>query len=125
MRVCAEPGCPEITTHTRCEAHRKAKRRAEDQRRPTARQRGYNAQWERTRRAYLAAFPICQDPDGCLAPAIDVDHIDGQGPLGERGHDWANLRGLCHPHHSKRTALDQPGGWHAHHTPGGDPRSDS
>ena len=48
----------------------------------------------------------------CDAPATDVDHIDGLGPQGPAGHDPANLRGYCHPHHSARTARDQPGGWH-------------
>lgn len=43
--------------------------------------------------------------------ASDVDHIDGLGPLGPRGHDPDNLRSMCHPCHSKRTAADQPGGW--------------
>jgi 5-methylcytosine-specific restriction protein A len=113
MNVCAEPGCPTLTDQTRCETHRKQKRRAEDQRRPSARARGYDTKWERTRRNYLAAFPICQHSAGCLNPAVDVHHIDGAGPLGDRGHDWSNLQGLCKPHHSKVTATDQPGGWAA------------
>ena len=113
MRVCAEPGCPTLTNATRCDGCRKAKRRAEDKRRPNARQRGYDTRWQRTRAAYLAAFPICQHPDGCLNPATDVDHIDGWGPNGPRGHDFGNLRGYCHSHHSERTARDQPGGWAA------------
>jgi hypothetical protein len=46
-----------------------------------------------------------------VARATDVDHIDGRGPKGPRGHDWSNLRALCHSHHSKRTARDQPGGF--------------
>jgi 5-methylcytosine-specific restriction protein A len=113
VKICAEPNCPNLTTSTRCETHRKALRRKHDKRRPTARQRGYNAQWERTRRDYLTTFPICQWHEGCLSPAVDVHHIDGQGPKGERGHDWSNLMGLCHPHHSKVTATEQAGGWNA------------
>jgi 5-methylcytosine-specific restriction protein A len=112
-RVCAEPGCPTLTEQTRCERHRKAKRRQEDKRRPNARQRGYDERWQRTRAAYLATFPICQHPDGCLISATDVHHLDGQGPLGERGHDWSNLQGLCHAHHSKVTATEQKAGWNA------------
>lgn len=65
---------------------------------------GYNAKWRRTRAAYLLAHPLCQWP-GCTAAAVDVDHDDGLGPLGPRGHDWSNLRGYCHPHHSTKTAL--------------------
>lgn len=108
MKVCPTPGCPELTAGGRCES---CKRKAE-QARGTSRQRGYDGRWERTRRAYLRAHPLCQWP-GCLLLAADVDHIDGLGPKGPRGHDWSNLRGLCHPHHSQRTARDQPGGWAA------------
>jgi 5-methylcytosine-specific restriction enzyme A len=88
------------------------KHRARDTR-PSARQRGYDSRWEATRSAYLSAFPICQHRDGCIEPATQVHHLDGQGPKGERGHDWSNLQGLCGPHHSQTTATDQPGGWNA------------
>ena len=111
MRVCAEPGCPALTEHTRCDTHRKAKRRAEDARRPNARQRGYDQKWNRTRRAYLAAFPICQWHEGCINPATDVHHLDGKGPRAAKGHDWMNLQALCHQHHSITTAREQPGGF--------------
>lgn len=111
MKTCATPGCPNLTDSTRCEIHRKAKRRREDKRRPSARERGYDSDWYWTRTRFLRAFPICQHEDGCLEPATDVDHIDGLGPKGPRGHDWSNLRGYCHSHHSQRTAKDQPGGW--------------
>lgn len=112
MKVCAEPGCPAlIAAGTRCEHHRKSKRRQADQRRPNARARGYDQTWERTRANYLAAFPICQWHEGCLTPAVDVHHLDGQGPAGPHGHDWANLAGLCRSHHAQTTARQQPGGF--------------
>lgn len=75
--------------------------------RPNATDRGYNAKWRKTRKAFLAAHPDCVE---CGAPATDVDHIDGLGPLGPAGHDWHNLRSYCHSHHSQRTARDQPAG---------------
>ena len=81
--------------------------------RPSARQRGYDAQWERTREAYLTAFPICQHHEGCIEPATQAHHLDGKGPKGERGHDWSNLQGLCAQHHSQTTATEQPGGFNA------------
>ncbi|MBO3674864.1 HNH endonuclease [Streptomyces sp. NEAU-YJ-81] len=40
-----------------------------------------------------------------------MDHVDGLGPLGPRGHDWANLRAMTKAHHSRETAKAQPGGW--------------
>ncbi|MFX4294091.1 HNH endonuclease [Streptomyces bohaiensis] len=43
--------------------------------------------------------------------AGEVDHIDGLGPLGPRGHDPTNLRSMTKQHHSRATARAQPGGW--------------
>jgi len=111
LSPCAEPGCPTLVREAKCDLHRREASRQDDARRPSSVERGYDATWRATRAAYLKAYPQCQDPQGCIKPATDVDHIDGQGPRGPRGHDWANLRGLCHSHHSQRTARDQPGGW--------------
>ena len=113
MRVCIEPGCAGLATDTRCERHRKAKRRRESARRPSAAARGYGAKWRKTRAAYLRAHPVCEDASGCIERATDVDHIDGLGPKGPHGHDAENLRALCQRHHAQRTARDQPGGWNA------------
>lgn len=108
MKVCSTPGCPELTTAGRCAGCR----RTAEQTRGSAAQRGYDWAWQQTRQAFLDAHPFCDSP-GCLTIATDVDHRDGLGPHGPRGHDWSNLRPLCHACHSKRTARDQPGGWHA------------
>lgn len=69
--------------------------------------------WRRTRRRYLRENPICEE-DGCEELSTDVHHKDGQGHEGPAGHDWSNLEGLCHSHHSKRTAKEKPSGWHRH-----------
>jgi 5-methylcytosine-specific restriction protein A len=107
--VCSTPGCPRLARKgAQCPKCVREQRRRIDQRRPGARERGYDARWERTRAAFLAEHPDCET---CGAPATDVDHRDGQGPLGPRGHDFSNLRALCHSCHSERTARDQPGGW--------------
>jgi 5-methylcytosine-specific restriction protein A len=95
----------------KCERHRLEAQRDSDARRPSARERGYDERWAATRKAFLLEHPYCEDESGCDMPAVDVDHIDGQGPLGRRGHDHINLRALCKSHHSQRTARDQPGGW--------------
>jgi 5-methylcytosine-specific restriction protein A len=113
VRVCNEPGCPSLSNGPKCEAHRKARRKASDAKRPSSSQRGYDSKWRKTRAAYLRAHPICEDETGCIERATDVDHRDGLGPLGPRGHDDSNLRSYCHSHHSKRTATDQPGGFNA------------
>lgn len=48
MKVCAEPGCPELTHGTRCTEHARAKDRA----RGTRQQRGYDAAFDATGRDY-------------------------------------------------------------------------
>lgn len=84
--------------------------RAPDKR-PSARARGYDTKWERTRAEYLRSHPLCQDEAGCIQRATDVDHIDGLGPKGPRGHDPSNLRSLCHSHHSQKTYRSEGGGF--------------
>jgi 5-methylcytosine-specific restriction protein A len=69
--------------------------------RPSARARGYDARWQRTRAAFLADHPDCEQ---CGRPATDVHHRDWQGPLGPAGHDPLNLASLCHACHSRVTA---------------------
>lgn len=82
------------------------KHRVKD-RRPSAWKRGYNGQHRRDRDEFLRAFPICQWEEGCIKPAVHLDHIDGD-PLNR---DWGNYRGYCAGHHARRTARDQPGGF--------------
>lgn len=110
LSSCTEPDCPRLTRAGRCEEHRLAKRREIDRRRPNARARGYDRRWERTRHDFLLTHSWCED---CGERATDVDHRDGLGPLGPRGYDETNLRGLCGSCHSTRTARAQPGGWNA------------
>ena len=98
--------CGALTEHERCEQHRKAKKRSESKRRGSSTERGYDARHRRRRKRYLKLFPICQHP-GCTEPSTDLDHIDGN----PNNNAWVNYRALCHPHHSQRTARDQPGGW--------------
>jgi 5-methylcytosine-specific restriction protein A len=101
MKVCTQPGCPTLVLSGRCDEHGRTSIR-----RPSPRSLGYDARWERTRTAYLVEHPGCEwQEEACGAAAKHVDHKDGQGPLGPRGHDWDNLQSLCHSHHSRKTAL--------------------
>ncbi|GAA4908225.1 HNH endonuclease signature motif containing protein [Streptomonospora salina] len=105
---CTTPGCGNRTSGGRCKA---CLARA-DAARGTPTQRGYTSRWRGFAASYLRRHPWCVRP-GCGRAATEVDHIDGRGPNGPRGYDEANLRPLCHDHHSARTARDQPGGWWA------------
>jgi 5-methylcytosine-specific restriction protein A len=73
--------------------------------RPSAAARGYGKAWQATRRGFLLEHFRC-DYDGCRRMATQVHHRDGEGPLGERGHDPSNLQALCHSHHSQITSRE-------------------
>lgn len=111
--VCTTPGCPNLTEGGRCTTCN----RAANQRRGSARGKGYDARWERTKHNYLQVFPLCQCDQCTALPSVmrpwatEVHHRDGLGPRGPRGHDWSNLQSMTHAHHSRVTAIEQPGGW--------------
>ncbi|RSM73462.1 HNH endonuclease [Kibdelosporangium aridum] len=110
-KPCSWPGCEELVAKGRCPAHQS---KAERQR-GSGTDRGSTARWQRFSEWYLATHPLCVGwPTGpCGAKATQPDHIDGCGRNGPRAYDLTNLRPLCKPCHSRRTAHDQPGGWHA------------
>ena len=110
--VCTTPGCtrPAPPGQSRCDqciTRRRSATRKPDTR-PSAAARGYDAKWRRTRAAHLRMEPTCRV---CGAAATHVDHIDGQGPLGPRGHDHANLQSLCAADHNRKTNRHDGGGW--------------
>jgi 5-methylcytosine-specific restriction protein A len=64
------------------------------------RDRGYGGYWPSIRRSFLDAHPYCS----CGSRATEVDHVLAIRDGGT--HDAANLRALCKPCHSSRTARD-------------------
>lgn len=106
LKVCAEFGCPELTTQTRCPAHTRSFERDRESRVHRESQpwrRVYkDPRWAKLRAQVLREEPQCRT---CGAPTTDVDHIvptqDGGAPF-----DRANLQGLCHAHHSEKTARE-------------------
>jgi 5-methylcytosine-specific restriction protein A len=119
LKPCAgSPLCPELVEGRYCQAHDRDRERA----RGSAAARGYDAEWTKTRFRYLdtlrkaspdglARCEECGIPErpksGPLRPTLSlhVDHIDGLGPNGPRGHDFDNLQALCQPCHGTKTAL--------------------
>lgn len=79
--------------------------------RGTRQQQGYGADWQRLRRFILARDPVCRDETGCAEPSTDADHIVSRRRGGTDA--TANLRGLCHRHHSSKTAREDGGFGHA------------
>lgn len=76
--------------------------------RPSAARRGYDRKWRMIRAGFLKAHPRCEM---CGAAASEADH---RTPLAAGGtHAWANLRALCKPCHSRKTAREDGGFGHA------------
>lgn len=113
-RPCSgSPICPNLVEGGGpCPDHAKAA----EERRGSSYERGYDVEWIRTRNRYLKHLRA-QDPDGLarceecgrseleLEHPLEVDHIDGLGPLGPRGHDFENLQALCRHDHQRKTAI--------------------
>ncbi|RLL64296.1 HNH endonuclease signature motif containing protein [Paenirhodobacter hankyongi] len=98
--------CGRLVAHgARCAcqiASTRARNRRHDAKRPSARERGYTTDWQKERKAFLAAHPDCAM---CGAPATVVDHIiphRGNKALFWDRHNWQPLCAPCHNRHKQR-----------------------
>lgn len=104
-RSCHVPGCPELN----CQRHsQQARRREMDQHRGSARARGYDSRWERARKAFLQANPLCVAAQrrGRVEAASVVDHIKPH--QGDHGLFWdaSNWQPLSARAHARKTARE-------------------
>lgn len=103
MRPCTHPGCRVLSQGGRCAKHPlwqdRGGRRAAGERRPYDRR----AWRDRIRPMKLRANPLCEDcrARGLVVVATEVDHVNGD-PTDNADQ---NLRSLCKPCHSTKTAL--------------------
>ncbi len=107
MKVCLEPGCPALTTTTRCTTHTRAK----DKARGTRQERGYDATYDIRRAADTSAMAagavlICWRCQHVVLPhEYSLGHCDDDrrvihGPEHLRQCNLA-ARGACpHPSHT-------------------------
>lgn len=107
LRVCLEPGCPDLTHVSRCERHTRERDRA----RGTRQQRGYDAAYDAQRKADVGALAsgavlICWRCGAVVMPhEYSLGHCDDDrtvihGAEHLRGCNLANTRGDCpHPTH--------------------------
>jgi 5-methylcytosine-specific restriction protein A len=108
-RLCREPGCPSFaipgSKHGRCRAHTTDTYRRIEQRRGTAKARGYDEGWKRLAKAIKRDQPFCVQckAAGVVQLAQEVDHVV---PLAHGGArlDRANLQPLCRECHADKTA---------------------
>ena len=80
---------------------------------------GLEAWHKGLRPAVLAAEPLCRvclelEKQGKIAgrdvrPSTEVDHIEPHKGDGKKFFDRDNLQGLCHRHHSEKTAREDGG----------------
>ena len=84
------------------ERERKA---ALDRTRPSRHERGYDSDWTAFRDIYLRDFPLCQQA-GCGERATEVHHLKRVKTHPQLRLVRSNVKGLCKPHHSRLTALE-------------------
>lgn len=102
-RICS---CGRVVAHgVLCDCQRQATRERNarhDARRPSARMRGYDREWEKARLEYLATHPHCREcsTHGVTRLATVVDHIVPH--RGDKRLLWhrANWQPLCAPCHN-------------------------
>jgi len=77
------------------------RRRDNDSRRGSARQRGYTSAWQKARVAYLAQHPLCVfcERDGRVTAAVVVDHVEAHHGDHEMFWEPDNWQPLCKWHH--------------------------
>ncbi|SKA26370.1 HNH endonuclease [Consotaella salsifontis] len=80
----------------KAEARHKERKALSDKKRPSAKARGYTAEWARESKRFLAVFSSCRR---CGAPATLVDHIKphkGDKALFWDRRNWQPLCTSCH-----------------------------
>lgn len=117
---CGYPGCPGISVkYGRCakhlpeyerkvEEHRRESRQEYDKTRETPKERGYDEDWARLRKWYLARNPLCER---CGQPAEIVHHRRVLADGGERldANNLEALCGRCHRRHHASTRWRRKG----------------
>jgi 5-methylcytosine-specific restriction enzyme A len=109
VRLCFEPGCPNLATGKgRCDEHRKPLERERSRKRREATKGVYKKQmWQRRRLQAIDKAPLCpgvlDEPCPHTAIVEEVDHIV---PLSQGGaaYDADNLQALCSRCHQRKTA---------------------
>lgn len=100
---CRHPGCAALVPYGTkyCEQHRSLHT---DEARPAA-DRGYGRAWQKARKRYLAAHPLCVEclKEGRYTKATDVDHVVPHRGDQRLFWDQSNWQALCHKHHSIKT----------------------
>lgn len=107
-KICAWPGCTELSMQHYCDRHQLQRDQEQDAKYIRDKDSSYDAQWQRLRLSYLSKHPLCQacEDKGLIVPAVLVHHIkpikDGGAVLEER-----NLKALCNSCHEEIHKVDR------------------
>ena len=103
---CRHPGCPELVEAKEkyCEKHKPL--HSEETR--SAAKRGYSSKWQKVRREYLTAHPLCVlcQKEGRYRKATVVDHIVPHRGDQKLFWDRSNWQALCKPCHDQKTGKE-------------------
>jgi 5-methylcytosine-specific restriction protein A len=85
------------------EDSKRARDRAADALRGSARQRGYDGRWDKARRLFLSEHPLCRmcRDQGAMTPATVVDHVVPHRGNPQLFWDRSNWQPLCKRHHDR------------------------
>lgn len=101
---CQHPGCPELVEpgEKYCKAHKPLH---PTEPRPSAASRGYSSAWQKARKEFLAAHPLCVrcQERGIYRKATVVDHIVPHRGDKRLFWDRSNWQPLCKACHDKKT----------------------
>jgi 5-methylcytosine-specific restriction protein A len=108
---CAIRTCPELTDKRFCPKHEKEhwdKVNANNKRLSPA-NRGYDSAWNRVRKAYLAAHPLCEECNkaGRTKAAQLVHHKEPVDKRPDLRLSYSNLESLCKECHEKKHGYDK------------------
>ena len=103
---CRHPGCAELVPYGTkyCDRHKPL--HPEEVR--SAGSRGYTRAWQRARKEYLAAHPLCVMcmAEGKYRKATVVDHIKPHRGDEKLFWDRDNWQALCKMHHDRKTLTE-------------------
>lgn len=98
-RICACQKVVPAGERCACQITQERARKARhDARRPSARERGYTAEWERARADYLRQHPFCMH-NRCGRPATVVHHVKPHRGDKRLFWDRSNWMPACQPCH--------------------------
>lgn len=112
-RPCSVAGCPRLGSGGRCDEHRKAHWRTQQQARGEEGRLSNSRRYKVARMHYLSEHPRCADPfkthGQALVIATVLDHITPHRGDFELFWNQSNWQGLCESCNQRKTAFDH--GW--------------